>query len=166
MLTHSYAPDKDDLVADPFLLLQFHAPQHMCVIPPACFNPQLRPRRGRPGGGLLHVAVVPCNPARVYYPSCVLLTHSYAPDEDDLVVDPFLAQHLAHWGIDIMQVGVAPGLYVLASTRRQRMLRPVDRTHWHLTWSVPDMIGPCLELPPCAKSASVMCLPSHVHPVC
>lgn len=33
-----------------------------------------------------------------------MFTHSYAPDEDDLVVDPFLAQHLAHWGIDIMQV--------------------------------------------------------------
>ena len=30
--------------------------------------------------------------------------YSYAPDEDDMVEDPGLAQHLAHWGIDIMQV--------------------------------------------------------------
>ncbi|GIM06941.1 hypothetical protein Vretimale_11173 [Volvox reticuliferus] len=30
--------------------------------------------------------------------------YSYAPDEDDMVTDPHLAQHLAHWGIDIMKM--------------------------------------------------------------
>ncbi|KAG2435345.1 hypothetical protein HXX76_007418 [Chlamydomonas incerta] len=30
--------------------------------------------------------------------------YSYAPDEDDMVQDPGLARHLAHWGIDIMQM--------------------------------------------------------------
>lgn len=29
--------------------------------------------------------------------------YSYAPDEDDMVEDPKLAQHLAHWGIDVMR---------------------------------------------------------------
>mmetsp|Transcript_1731 Transcript_1731/g.3831 ORF Transcript_1731/g.3831 Transcript_1731/m.3831 type:complete len:837 (-) Transcript_1731:146-2656(-) len=29
---------------------------------------------------------------------------SYAPDEDDLVKDPLLSQHLVHWGIDIMKM--------------------------------------------------------------
>lgn len=29
--------------------------------------------------------------------------YSYAPDEDDMVIDPYLAQHLAHWGINMMQ---------------------------------------------------------------
>lgn len=28
---------------------------------------------------------------------------SYAPDENDMVVDPYLAQHLAHWGINMQQ---------------------------------------------------------------
>eukprot|EP00392_Amoebophrya_sp_AT5.2_P008980 g9008.t1 len=28
---------------------------------------------------------------------------SYAPDENDLVIDPKLSDHLAHWGIDIMK---------------------------------------------------------------
>ena len=27
--------------------------------------------------------------------------YSYATDEDDLVLDPLLKQHLAHWGIDM-----------------------------------------------------------------
>ena len=27
--------------------------------------------------------------------------YSYAADEDDLVMDPLLKQHLAHWGIDM-----------------------------------------------------------------
>ncbi|KAG1658938.1 hypothetical protein FOA52_007130 [Chlamydomonas sp. UWO 241] len=30
--------------------------------------------------------------------------YSYAPDEDDMVTDPFLADHLAHWGISMMQM--------------------------------------------------------------
>lgn len=29
---------------------------------------------------------------------------SYAEDEDDMVEDPHLAEHLAHWGIDIMKM--------------------------------------------------------------
>lgn len=29
--------------------------------------------------------------------------YSYAPDEDDMVLDPYLAQHLSHWGINMMQ---------------------------------------------------------------
>lgn len=28
---------------------------------------------------------------------------SYAKDENDMVLDPLLSQHLQHWGIDIMQ---------------------------------------------------------------
>ena len=28
--------------------------------------------------------------------------YSYAPDEDDMVTDPLLAEHLAHWGINVM----------------------------------------------------------------
>jgi hypothetical protein len=31
--------------------------------------------------------------------------YSYAPDEDDMVTDPKLREHLAHWGINMMQVG-------------------------------------------------------------
>jgi uncharacterized UBP type Zn finger protein len=30
--------------------------------------------------------------------------YSYAADEDDMVLDPHLAVHLSHWGIDIMQM--------------------------------------------------------------
>ncbi|CAK9063177.1 unnamed protein product, partial [Durusdinium trenchii] len=30
--------------------------------------------------------------------------YSYAPDEDNLVKDPLLAQHLEHWGIDVMKM--------------------------------------------------------------
>ena len=30
--------------------------------------------------------------------------YSYAPDEDDMVTDPKLAEHLAHWGINMLQV--------------------------------------------------------------
>lgn len=47
------------------------------------------------------------------YPLCVKLgtitangadVWSYAPDEDCLVTDPLLAEHLSHWGIDIMKL--------------------------------------------------------------
>jgi ubiquitin carboxyl-terminal hydrolase 5/13 len=47
------------------------------------------------------------------YPLCVKLgtitphsadVWSYAPDEDMLVTDPLLAEHLSHWGIDIMKL--------------------------------------------------------------
>lgn len=47
------------------------------------------------------------------YPLCVKLgtitahgadVWSYAPDEDALVKDPLLAEHLSHWGIDIMKL--------------------------------------------------------------
>jgi len=30
--------------------------------------------------------------------------YSYAPDEDNLAKDPLLAQHLEHWGIDVMKM--------------------------------------------------------------
>ncbi|EFN51528.1 hypothetical protein CHLNCDRAFT_33094 [Chlorella variabilis] len=30
--------------------------------------------------------------------------YSYAPEEDDMVLDPHLARHLAHWGIDMIQM--------------------------------------------------------------
>ena len=33
------------------------------------------------------------------------LLRSYAEDEDDMVLDPHLARHLSHWGINMMQVG-------------------------------------------------------------
>ena len=32
---------------------------------------------------------------------------SYAPDEGDMVTDPHLKRHLAHWGIDMARVGEA-----------------------------------------------------------
>lgn len=32
--------------------------------------------------------------------------YSYAPDEDDMVTDPLLAQHLEHWGINMMRVSL------------------------------------------------------------
>jgi hypothetical protein len=35
------------------------------------------------------------------------LLFSYAPDEEDMVLDPNLANHQAHWGINMMQVSVA-----------------------------------------------------------
>ena len=46
------------------------------------------------------------------YPLCVKLgtlspkggdVFSYAADEDDMVEDPKLAEHLSHWGINLMQ---------------------------------------------------------------
>jgi ubiquitin carboxyl-terminal hydrolase 5/13 len=46
------------------------------------------------------------------YPLCVKLgtitakggdVFSYAPDEDDMVLDPKLGEHLEHWGINMMQ---------------------------------------------------------------
>ena len=30
--------------------------------------------------------------------------YSYAPDEDDMVEDPLLAEHLSHWGVDVMKM--------------------------------------------------------------
>merc|ERR1719414_500281 len=30
--------------------------------------------------------------------------YSYAPDEDNMVKDPLLAEHLQHWGIDVMRM--------------------------------------------------------------
>jgi hypothetical protein len=30
--------------------------------------------------------------------------YSYSPDEDDMVTDPLLKEHLAHWGINMMQM--------------------------------------------------------------
>ena len=48
-----------------------------------------------------------------FFPLCVKLgtitpkgadVYSYAPDEDDMVEDPKLADHLAHWGINMMKM--------------------------------------------------------------
>ena len=48
-----------------------------------------------------------------FYPLCVKLgtitpkgadIFSYAPDENDMVTDPKLAEHLAHFGINVMQM--------------------------------------------------------------
>jgi len=33
-----------------------------------------------------------------------VLTDVYSYDEDDMVLDPLLSQHLAHFGIDIMSL--------------------------------------------------------------
>lgn len=30
----------------------------------------------------------------------------FSYDEDDMVEDPYLAKHLKHWGIDIMQMKI------------------------------------------------------------
>lgn len=30
--------------------------------------------------------------------------YSYAPDEDEMVTDPLLKEHLEHWGINMMQM--------------------------------------------------------------
>lgn len=38
--------------------------------------------------------------------------YSYAPDEDDMVTDPLLGQHLSHWGINMMRASPS-GLPVL-----------------------------------------------------
>lgn len=42
--------------------------------------------------------------------------YSYASDEDDMVTDPWLAQHLLHWGIN-MAVRVAELAACRAHTR-------------------------------------------------
>jgi ubiquitin carboxyl-terminal hydrolase 5/13 len=48
-----------------------------------------------------------------FYPLCVKLgtitpqgadVYCYAKDEDNMVKDPYLAKHLAHWGIDVMNM--------------------------------------------------------------
>jgi hypothetical protein len=53
-----------------------------------------------------HCAIIPHPSSLPYIVHRFLLIHplSYAPDEDDMVTDPYLAQHLAHWGINMMQV--------------------------------------------------------------
>lgn len=62
---------------------------------------------GGTGAALTHYENTGCK-----YPLAVKLgtitaqgadVYSYAPDEDDMVTDPYLAQHLAHWGINMMQ---------------------------------------------------------------
>jgi hypothetical protein len=35
--------------------------------------------------------------------------YSYAADEDEMVTNPLLSQHLAHWGINMMVVRVLRG---------------------------------------------------------
>lgn len=36
--------------------------------------------------------------------------YSYAPEEDDMVLDPHLGRHLAHWGINMLQVAGGKGV--------------------------------------------------------
>ena len=40
----------------------------------------------------------------VVYIMCHMLADVYSYPEDDMVVDPLLADHLAHFGIDIMSM--------------------------------------------------------------
>lgn len=61
----SYEGKRKD--TDPFLLQHPNTRVYLLV----CVNPQLRPRQGRPGGGPLPIAAVPCTPAHVCYPPCV-----------------------------------------------------------------------------------------------
>jgi uncharacterized UBP type Zn finger protein len=66
---------------------------------------------GGNGSALRHYDA--CKAAGKEYPLAVKLgtitpagadVYSYAADEDDMVTDPRLAEHLAHWGIDVMRM--------------------------------------------------------------
>ena len=66
---------------------------------------------GGNGSALRHYDA--CKAAGKEYPLAVKLgtitpagadVYSYAADEDDMVTDPKLAEHLAHWGIDVMRM--------------------------------------------------------------
>lgn len=70
-------------------------------------------RKNWDGSGGSGAALEHFNETGGLYPLCVKLgtitphtadVFSYAPDEDDLVKDPKLGEHLAHWGIDIMKL--------------------------------------------------------------
>jgi len=61
--------------------------------------------------------------------------YSYAPDEDDMVTDPLLGDHLAHWGINMLQVRCSRLASVSSSQNRpvpaamQPSGRLQDRAH-------------------------------------
>ena len=59
------------------------------------------------------LTLFPLAPSLQNYVLCVKLgtitpkgadVFSYAPDEDDMVIDPLLGEHLAHLGIDVMKM--------------------------------------------------------------
>jgi hypothetical protein len=53
---------------------------------------------------------------------------SYAPDENDLVQDPLLSEHLSHWGIDAMKmekVRVRVRVVGVCACVRRRPVSPV-----------------------------------------
>lgn len=50
--------------------------------------------------------------------------YSYAAEEDDMVTDPLLAQHLEHWGINMMRV--RPGDTCKPVQTRCRLLYAAD----------------------------------------
>ena len=65
------------------------------------------------GSGGSGAALIHYEETHKMYPLCVKLgtitqhggdVWSYAEDEDALVKDPLLAEHLSHWGIDIMKL--------------------------------------------------------------
>lgn len=68
--------------------------------------------------------------------------YSYAADEDDMVEDPHLAKHLAHWGINMMQVSEifrpsgrlgARALFFLAAAAAAVLTHPHPPTNHHPT---------------------------------
>lgn len=69
-------------------------------------------RRNWDGSGGTGAALAHFEATGSKYPLCVKLgtitpqggdVYSYAPDENDMVIDPNLAQHLTHWGINMQQ---------------------------------------------------------------
>lgn len=65
------------------------------------------------------------------YPLCVKLgtitpaggdVYSYAPDEDDMVQDPYLSQHLGHFGINIMRLSKVAKSMAELSVESQQLL--------------------------------------------
>jgi hypothetical protein len=53
---------------------------------------------------LLKLSAMPCHAVLCCAVLCCAVVLSSA-DEDDMVTDPDLNKHLAHWGINMMQVG-------------------------------------------------------------
>lgn len=74
-------------------------------------NPQTQ-TRGK--GSALRLWLAPVSKTQSAAPALPPVTpgadvYSYAPDEDDMVTDPHLDKHLAHWGINMLQVGASRG---------------------------------------------------------
>lgn len=79
------------------------------MVPP----PALTSRKNWDGSGGTNGALNHFEATGKQYPLVVKLgtitpagadVYSYAPDEDQMVTDPKLAEHLAHWGINIMEL--------------------------------------------------------------